>query len=389
MPDVCVHNHWSMKSFHGVSTGNVHEYSLKSRIGKVSIIVLLVAGALLAAGSVAAAPQTPPVRRIGYLTLKAMTSSLAFSEIFRQGLRELGYVEGENIVIEYRAAESRAQLAELATELVRLPVEVIVVPGLAVAPAKRATGTVPIVFSYSGDPVEAGFVTSFAHPGGNMTGITWMAFELIGKRLEFLQQAVPTISRVAVLANPAHPGEQRELRETGHTARRLGMTLQYHQVRATADFDVAFEAILKDHAQALVVFPEGITLAHRQRIAEFAVQHRLPSVFAWKEYVEAGGLMAYGPNRLETLRRLAVYVDKILKGVKPSDLPVELPMKFELVLNLKTAEALGLTIPPDAPLPGGRGAQIGRRRRAAWRMAGRAVSKRPDTVGELQSMVFQ
>jgi putative ABC transport system substrate-binding protein len=313
---------------------------------KKQIIVLMIASALLAAGSVAAAQQTPPVRRIGYLTLKAMVSSLAFSEIFRQGLRELGYVEGQNIVIEYRAAESRAQLAELAAELVRLPVEVIVVPGLAAAPAKRVTETVPIVFSYSGDPVEAGFVNSFAHPGGNMTGITWLAFELIGKRLEFLHEAVPTIARVAVLANPAHPGEQRELRETEHTAQRLGMTLQYHQVRATGDFDVAFEAILKDKAQALVVFPEGVTLGHRQRIAEFALQHRLPSVFAWKEYVEAGGLMAYGPNRPETLRRLAVYVDKILKGAKPSDLPVELPMKFELSLNLKTAQALGLSVPP-------------------------------------------
>jgi putative ABC transport system substrate-binding protein len=179
-----------------------------------------------------------------------------------------------------------------------------------------------------------------------MTGITWMAFELVGKRLELLKEAVPAIARVAVLANPAHHGEQRELRETEDTARRLGLTLQYHQVRARLDFDAAFEAIIKDNAQALVVFPESLTLGYRQQIAAFAVQHQLPSVFAWKEYVEAGGLMAYGPNRLETLRRLAVYVDKILKGAKPSDLPVELPLKFELILNLKTAQALGLSFPP-------------------------------------------
>jgi putative ABC transport system substrate-binding protein len=179
-----------------------------------------------------------------------------------------------------------------------------------------------------------------------MTGITWLAFELVGKRLEFLQEAAPQVSRVAVLANPAHPGEQRELAATEQTAGAVGATLQYHQVRTTADVHAAFDAVVRDHADALLVFPEGLTMAHRQELAEFAVKHRLPSVFGWREYVEAGGLMAYGPNRLETAKQLAVYVDKILQGSKPADLPVEQPMRLELVVNLKTAQALGLTIPP-------------------------------------------
>ena len=178
-----------------------------------------------------------------------------------------------------------------------------------------------------------------------MTGITWLAFELVGKRLEILKEAVPRASRVAVLANPAHPGEQRELSETEQTARAVGATVQYHQVRTTADFHAAFDAIVRDNANALLVFPDAVTMAHRRQMAEFAVKHRLPSVFGWREYVEAGGLMAYGPNRLETAKRLAVHVDKILKGAKPADLPVEQPTRFELVINLKAAKALGLTIP--------------------------------------------
>jgi ABC-type uncharacterized transport system substrate-binding protein len=206
------------------------------------------------------------------------------------------------------------------------------------------------VFSYSGDPIEAGFVKSLGRPGGNMTGITWLAFELVGKRLELLKEAVPRMSRVAVLANPAHPGEQRELGETEKTARAVGATVQYHQARTTADFHAAFDAIVRESADALLVFPDPSTMAHRRQLAEFAAKHRLPSVFGWREYVEAGGLMAYGPNRLETAKRLAVYVDKILKGAKPADLPIEQPTKFELVINLKTAKALGLTIPQSVLL---------------------------------------
>jgi putative ABC transport system substrate-binding protein len=180
-----------------------------------------------------------------------------------------------------------------------------------------------------------------------MKGITWLAFELVGKRLELLKEAVPLVSRVAVLANPAHPGEKRELGETEQIARVVGATVQYHQVKTTSDFHAAFDAIVRDNANALLVFPDGVTIAHRRQMAEFAAKHRLPSVFGWREYVDAGRLLAYGPNRLETAKRLGVSVDKILKGAKPADLPIEQPTKFELVINLKTAKTLGLTISPS------------------------------------------
>jgi putative tryptophan/tyrosine transport system substrate-binding protein len=294
----------------------------------------------------AAAQQPPEMRRIGYLHADLGGLPGGFYEILRDSLRDLGYREGENLVIEHRSGDSLARLPELAAELVRLNVEVLVTPGGAARAVQRATQTIPIVFSYSGDPVEAGFVKSLGRPGGNMTGITWLAFELVGKRLEFLKEAAPQVSRVAVLANPAHPGERRELAETEQTARAVGATVQYHQVQTTADVQAAFDALIRDHADALLVFPERVTMAHRRQLAAFAVTHRLPSVFGWREYVEAGGLMAYGPNRLETAKQLALYADKILQGAKPADLPVQQPMAFEFVINLKTAEAIGLTIPP-------------------------------------------
>jgi putative ABC transport system substrate-binding protein len=313
------------------------------RIGLAVVLILSLALAPLAAE----AQRSSEVRRIGYLQAGVSGLPSSFYEILREGLRDLGYVEGRNIIIEYRSAEDRLRVAELAAELVRLNVEVIVTPGAATSAAKRATETVPIVFSYSGDPVEAGFVKSLGRPGGNMTGITWLSFELAGKRLELLKEASPQVSRVAILSNPAHPGEQRELAETEKTARTVGVAVQYYQVRTSPDFQAAFDAIGKNKAEAILVFPEGATMTHRQQIAEFGAKHRLPSVFGWREYVEAGGLMAYGPNRVETAKRLAVYVDRILKGTKPADLPVEQPTKFELVINLKTAKALGLTIPPS------------------------------------------
>jgi ABC-type uncharacterized transport system substrate-binding protein len=286
------------------------------------------------------------IRRVGYVQANFGGFPSGFYEVLREGLQDLGYQEGRNLVLAYRASDDRARVAELVAELVRLKSEVIVVPGGAVSVAQEVTKTVPIVFSYSGDPIEAGFVKSLARPGANMTGITWLAFDLVGKRLELLKEAAPRVSRVAVLANPAHPGEQRELAETQNTARAVGATVQYHQVKVAADFDAAFEASLKNNVNALLVFPDGLTMRHRGQIAEFAAKQQLPSVFGWREYVDAGGLMSYGPNRVQTARRLAVYVDKILKGAKPADLPVEQPTKFELVINLKTAKALGLTIPP-------------------------------------------
>ena len=309
------------------------------------ILLFVLATLIFLPAHPAEAQKPAKVARIGFLAPESRASGRL--EALRQGLRDLGYVEGQNIAIEYRGTEDRSRLAELAAELIRLKVDVIVAQGAANRVAKTAAGAVPIVFGFSGDPIEAGLVNSLARPGGNMTGITFLAFELVGKRLEILKEAVPRVSRVAVLASPAHPGEQRELSETQSTARTVGATLLYHQVRTTADVDAAFDAIIKGNANALLAFPDPVTGAHRKQIAEFAVKHRLASVFGRDDYVEAGGLMAYGPNREETFRRIPVYVDKILKGAKPGDLPVELPMRFEFVVNLKTAKQIGLTIPPN------------------------------------------
>jgi putative tryptophan/tyrosine transport system substrate-binding protein len=305
----------------------------------------LLGAVLFAFCSSAAAQQAKKVPRIGFLAPTRGPGT--FYQVFLQGLNEFGYVEGKNIIIEYRSTDDRSQLVNLASELVEQKVDIIVALGGSTPEAKKATAAVPIVFSMSGDPVEAGFVSSFARPGGNMTGITWLAFELVGKRLELLKEAVPRISRVAVLADPAHPGEQRELQETQNTARALGTTVHHHQVKGTADFDPAFDAIIKQNANALLVFPDSVTFGHRNLIAELALKRRLPSVFPWKEFAEVGGLMSYGPNRQETVRRLSVYVDKILKGTKPTELPVELPKRFEFVVNLQTAKQIGVTIPPN------------------------------------------
>ena len=311
-------------------------------------IVSLFATFVLFSFHPAEAQKPPTVRKIGFLASPASGPVWSFYEVFRRSLRELGYAEGHSIVIEYRSAEGRPRLLELANELVREKVEVIVASGgPAARSAKDATKTIPIVFATSGEPVESGFVDSIARPGGNMTGMSWLSFELVGKRLELLKEAVPRVSRVAILSNPQHPGEQRELRETQSSARAMGMTLDYYQTRTTAEFDAAYDAVSKQNVNGLLVFPEGVTLANRLGIVDFAAKRRLPSMLGWKEYVEAGGLMSYGPNRDESFRRIAVYVDKILKGTKPADLPVELPIRFEFVINLKTAKQIGLTIPPN------------------------------------------
>jgi ABC-type uncharacterized transport system substrate-binding protein len=310
-------------------------------------IVSLFATLVLFSFHPAEAQNPTTVRKIGFLGSAASGLVLSY-EVFRQSLRELGYAEGHNIVIEYRSAEGRPRLFELANELVREKVEVIVAAGgPAARSTKDATNMIPIVFTTSGEPVEAGFVDSLARPGRNMTGLSWLSFELVGKRLELLKEAVPRVSRVAILSNPQHPGEQRELRETQSAARAMGMTLNYHQTRTSAELDAAYDAISKQNVNGLLVFPEGVTLANRMGIVDFAAKRRLPSMLGWKDYVEAGGLMSYGPNRDESYRRIAVYVDKILKGTKPADLPVELPMRFELVINLKTAKQIGVTIAPN------------------------------------------
>jgi putative ABC transport system substrate-binding protein len=305
---------------------------------------LLFIATILLSAHLAEAQSPVKVPRIAYLAPQSQPS--ARFEAFRDGLRELGYVDGRNIRIEHRGHEDRSQLAVLANELAREKVALIVTQGAATR-AAQSVGTVPVVFGFSGDPVEAGLVKSLARPGGNMTGVTMLAFELVGKRLEFLKEAVPKVSRVAVLSSPAHPGEQRELSESQKTAQTVGITLLYHQVNNTTDVNAAFEATVKEHANALLAFPDPVTTAHREQIAQFAMKQRLPSLFGWGDYVEAGGLMSYGPNHNALWRRLAVYADKILKGTKPADLPVELPTKFELVINLKTAKQIGLTMPAN------------------------------------------
>lgn len=302
--------------------------------------------AMLFALCVPAAAQQPKTKimKVGILAPRSRPAGRI--EIFRQGLRGLGYVEGRNIEFHYRGHEDRSQLARLATDLVQEKVDVIVTQGAATR-AAQIVRTVPIVFGFSGDPVEAGLVQSLARPGGNMTGITMLAFELVGKRLEVLKEVVSKVSRVAVLASPAHPGEQRELSESQKTAGTVGITLVYHRVTSTADVIAALDATVRDNVNALLAFPDPITNAHRGQIAAFAVKQRLPSVFGWRDYVEAGGLMSYGPDHDALWKRLAVFADKILKGAKPADLPVEQPSKFEFVVNLKTAKQIGLTIPPN------------------------------------------
>ena len=309
------------------------------------------AGGLLAAPlSTAAAQPREKVPRVGYLS-PGSPSDLARQrrfEAFRQGLRELGYVEGQNIAIEPRWAEGKyARYSGLAADLVRLKVDVIVaVGGRATQDAQQATRTIPIVMSVVIDPLGSGLVASLAHPGGNVTGLTIMASDVVGKQFEVVKEVVPKVSRVALLWNPANPGSAPQVREAEGAARAFGVRLQTLEARDPQEIDSAFAAMAKERAGALVVLSDAILLNQRRQIAELAAKSRLPAVYTLREHAEAGGLMAYGANPLDLERRAATYVDKILKGAKPADLPVEQATKFELVINLKTAKALGLTIPP-------------------------------------------
>jgi ABC-type uncharacterized transport system substrate-binding protein len=309
--------------------------------------------ALLALGVApfaAEAQQSAKIARIGYLT-SSLGVNPHLPEAFRQGLRDLGYVEGRNLVIENREAEGKAdRLPVLAAELVALKVDVIVAAPGTGGPrvAMQATRTIPIVFIAAGDPVGSGLVTSLARPGGNVTGLSNLAPELVGKRLELLTQAVPGVSRVAVLWFPGALGERTDkdmLKEAEATARALGVRLQVVEARDPADFDRAFSDMTRARAGALTVLPSNMFLREHRRLVDLAAKNRLPAVFPWREVVDAGGLMSYGANQPDLFRRAATYVDKILKGAKPGDLPVEQPTKFELVINLKPAKALGLTIP--------------------------------------------
>jgi putative ABC transport system substrate-binding protein len=309
--------------------------------------VMAVALALLAAPLAAEAQPVAKVYRIGYV--RAETPPPVDIEAFRQGLREHGYVEGTNVVIEYRWADGNEErLRSLVAELLRLKVDLIVTSApAATRVAKEATTTIPIVMVLVADPVAFGFVASLARPGGNVTGFAFLLPEVSGKRLDLLKEAIPELSRVAVLWNAANPYKPFDLKEVQVAADALRVAVHTFPVREPKDFDDAFKAAVKSRAGGLITLEDPFTIAHRTRIVGLALRHRLPAVYAVRPFVDAGGLMSYGPDRADQNRRAATFVDKILKGARPADLPVEQPTKFELVINMKTAKALGITIPPS------------------------------------------
>jgi putative ABC transport system substrate-binding protein len=316
------------------------------------VIYFALVAMLLAFGSLVAAQQPTKVPRIGYISSGNPASESTRAEAIRLALRERGYIEGQNIAIEYRYAEGKIdRFPELAAELVRIKVDIIVVAGgsIWVRAAKNATKTIPIVMVDAGrDPVEAGLVESLARPGGNVTGITLLVGELGGKRLELLKEAVPKVARVAVLYNPATALNVLEVKEVlPVAARALGLTFQPWEVRAADDFEKVFAALNKQRPDGLFVAGSPLMAAIQKRIVGFALKSRLPSMYYSREAVDAGGLMSYGADRADSYRRVAYFVDRILKGAKPADIPVEQPTKFELVINLKTAKQIGVTIPPD------------------------------------------
>ncbi len=313
-------------------------------------IIWLLTTLFLTTVPIAQAQQSNKIPHIGYLNAVSPSSVSDRIEAFRQGLRELGYVEGKNIVIESRYADGKLErLPALAAELVGLKVDVIVSSGPTPTRfAKKATSTIPIVMAQDSDPIGNGFVASLARPGGNITGLSTLAPELSGKRLELLKEIVPRLSRVAVFGTSNQPGNAQALKEVELAAAALGIKLQYVDVLAPKDFESAFRVASKGQADAvLMMVPSGIVNAQRRKLAELAVKSRLPATYQQSEYVEAGGLMSYGVSIDDLNRRAATYVDKLLKGRKPADLPVEQPKKFDFIINLKAAKQIGLTIPPN------------------------------------------
>ncbi len=313
----------------------------------IGLVVTLVT--LASCGAVATAQQPAKIPRIGFQLDSSPSAVSARLEAFRQGLRELGYVEGKNIVIEWRSAEGKPdRRSELAADLVRLKVDLIVTAGPTVTRVvKEATSTIPIVMAQDTDPVGSGFVASLARPGGNITGLSSLSSEISGKQLELLKEIVPRLSRVAVIGNSTNPGDAQALRETVLAAGSVGVYLQYLDVLDPKDIETAYRAATKGHADALLVLGNPILNAQRKQVVDLAVKHRLPATYTRPEFVEAGGLMIYGASYTDLFRRAAFYVDKIIKGAKPADLPVEQPKKFEFVINLKAAKQIGLTIPPN------------------------------------------
>jgi putative ABC transport system substrate-binding protein len=313
------------------------------------IILLALCSLLLALCSAAEAQQPAKIPRIGFLIAASTSANAARNEAFRQGLRELGYVEGKNTIIEWRSAEGKAdRLPGLAAELVRLKVDAIVSGGPSTTrAAKGATSTIPIVMAQDPDPVGSGFVASLARPGGNITGLATLTPELSGKRLELLKEIVPKLSRVAVFGTSTRPGNAQELREVELAAEAFKVPLQHLDVLDPKDIETAFRAASKGRADALLVLGGPVLISHRTQVVELAVKNRLPATYDRPEFVEEGGLMTYSVSSTDLFRRAATYVDKILKGAKPADLPIEQPKKFELIINLKAAKQIGLTIPPN------------------------------------------
>jgi putative tryptophan/tyrosine transport system substrate-binding protein len=322
--------------------------SQSSLVGKI-VFHLALCALFLALRLPAEAQQAAKVPRIGYLG-GASRSAIAFrTEAFRQGLRELGYVEGKNILVEYRHAAGNPHLQkELAAELVRLNVDIIVTSGPAsTRAAKEASATIPIVMTFDSDPVASGFVVSLARPGRNITGLSTLAPEISGKQLELLREIVPRLSRLAVLGSSLNPGNARVLKEIEVAAAAFGIKLKYLDIVNPKELETLFRVVRNERAEAVVVLAGTIIIAQRAEIAALAVRSRLPAIYERQEYVEAGGLMSYGVSIVDLDRRAAAYVDKILKGAKPAELPVEQPTKFELIINLKTAKQIGLDIPPN------------------------------------------
>ena len=319
---------------------------VRSRWSVVNESVLALCAILFAlCSSVGAQPKN--VYRIGYLWPTRPASTDLGTDAFRRGLRELGYIEGQNLVFEFRFADGKVdRLPALAAELVRLIV-VVAVGGPSILTAKKATETIPIVMTNAGDPVDQGFVATLARPGGNITGLSSLTHDLAGKRLELLKETVGKLSRLAVLWHPETAGSALAWKENQLIAQKLNLQLQSLEVRGAEDLSTAFQAATKERTQGLVVLRSPIIAIERKRIAELAIKNRLPAIYDDRAYAEAGGLFSYGTNQAELYRRAAVFVDKILKGSKPADLPVEQPTKFELVINLKTAKQIGLAIPPN------------------------------------------
>ena len=309
------------------------------------------AGAAVAWPLAAHAQQVGKIPRVGWIILGSPVGGVAdifsYYDSFRAGLSDLGYIEGSNIILVARSAEGEAErLPSLVEELLHENVSVMVSPGPAIRVVRERVKSIPVVFAFSGDPVAAGFVDTLSHGKENLTGLSYMAVELNGKRLDLMKELLPSLSRVTLLTNPIHPGERLEVAESQRVAAALGMSLQYLQVRTPAEFDTAFRAMSDSKTQGIVAVPDNLIMLERARLAEFAKDKKIPVISGWSEFAHSGGLMTYGPNSRKFFRRLAGYVKKIVAGEKPSEIPIEQPTTFELVINLKTANSIGLTVPP-------------------------------------------